>query len=72
MFWQPKEVDENPKPTHEWAEPYWDDHHFFSHYPQRAFSKLWDSLNVKRGFPWSGNWWVWVLEFRLLEGKRSG
>lgn len=70
--WQPKEVDENPKPTHEWAEPYWDDYYFFTHYPQRAYRRLWDSLNAKRGFPWESNSWVWVLEFRLLKGAADG
>ncbi len=29
-----------------------------------AFGKLWDSLNAKRGYPWSGNWWVWVISFK--------
>ena len=25
---------------------------------------LWDSLNAKRGAPWSSNPWVWVVEFK--------
>ncbi len=25
---------------------------------------LWDSINAERGFPWSSNPWVWVVEFR--------
>jgi hypothetical protein len=26
------------------------------------FSSLWDSINADRGYPWSRNNWVWVLE----------
>jgi hypothetical protein len=65
-FWKPAEVDENPKPTHEWAEPYWDDFYFWHHYPQRAFRSLWDSLNAKRA-PWASNPWVWVVSFKRVE-----
>ena len=32
--------------------------------PQEAFSKLWDSINTKRGYGWSVNPWVWVIEFK--------
>lgn len=28
------------------------------------FISIWDSINAKRGFPWSSNPWVWVIEFR--------
>jgi hypothetical protein len=28
------------------------------------FSALWDSINAKRGFSWSSNPWVWVIEFK--------
>ena len=27
------------------------------------FVPLWDSINAKRGFPWSSNSWVWVIDF---------
>ena len=30
------------------------------------FKTLWDSINKKRGHPWSSNCWVWVIEFRKL------
>jgi hypothetical protein len=33
------------------------------------FQNLWDSINAKRGFGWSVNPWVWVVEFKRLEGK---
>jgi len=37
---------------------------------QRAeFSKLWDSINAKRGFGWDVNPWVWVIEFKVVEVK---
>jgi hypothetical protein len=28
-----------------------------------GFRLLWDSLNAKRGYPWSANNWVWVYTF---------
>jgi len=31
------------------------------------FKDLWDTLNAKRGYPWSMNPWVWVLVFKLLK-----
>ena len=31
-----------------------------------AFVELWDSLNAKRGHPWSANDWVWVVSFNQL------
>ncbi|SHN86469.1 MULTISPECIES: hypothetical protein [Desulfitobacterium] len=31
-------------------------------YHRSAFAGLWDSLNVKRGFRWETNPWVWVYE----------
>lgn len=34
----------------------------------RVYEKLWDSLNAKRGFGWPANPWVWVVEFRLVDG----
>jgi len=33
------------------------------------FAWLWDSLNAKRGYPWDGNWWVWRMPYKKLEGK---
>lgn len=35
----------------------------------KRFKELWDSLNAKRGYGWETNPWVWVISFRLLEGK---
>ena len=34
--------------------------------PQRAFEVGWDALNAQRGFPWSSNPWVWVVQFQVL------
>lgn len=34
--------------------------------PQQAYSRLWDSLNAKRGHGWSTNPWVWAIAFRRL------
>ncbi|KKL77459.1 hypothetical protein LCGC14_2034700 [marine sediment metagenome] len=32
------------------------------------FHILWDSINAKRGYPWVDNPWVWVVEFKRVEG----
>jgi hypothetical protein len=33
------------------------------------FSKLWDSLNAKRGYPWESNPFVWVISFEKEEAR---
>lgn len=33
-----------------------------------AYRDLWDSLNAERGLSWAANPWVWVVEFRRMEG----
>jgi hypothetical protein len=34
--------------------------------PVIRFSALWDSINEARGFGWSTNPWVWVVEFKVI------
>jgi len=34
---------------------------------KHIFSKLWDSLNAKRGYSWEVNPWVWVISFKLIK-----
>jgi hypothetical protein len=34
--------------------------------PRERFWRLWDSINVKRGFGWNANPWVWVVEFKRV------
>ena len=36
-----------------------------------AFKCLWNSINEKRGYPWSSNPWVWVIEFKVLEPSHA-
>jgi hypothetical protein len=36
--------------------------------PTSAFRDLWDSINVDR-YPWESNPWVWVVNFKRVEGK---
>jgi hypothetical protein len=31
-----------------------------------AFSRLWDSINAKRGYSFDSNPWVWVIEFKRV------
>ena len=35
--------------------------------PAIAFERLWDTLNAKKGYQWSSNPWVWVVEFKVVE-----
>ncbi len=35
--------------------------------PWIEFSKLWNSLNAKRGYGWETNPWVWVISFKRLK-----
>lgn len=35
------------------------------------FAALWDSINAARGFGWEKNPWVWVIEFKRVEGAPS-
>lgn len=35
--------------------------------PQDAFEKLWDSINAKRGHPWSANDWVWAITYKRIK-----
>lgn len=37
-----------------------------------AFQKLWDSLNADRGFGWTKNPYVWVMEFRPIHNASEG
>lgn len=37
---------------------------------RQAFSNIWNSLNAKRA-PWDSNPWVWVIEFKKVEGDRA-
>ena len=40
---------------------------------KEVFAYTWDSLNAKRGYPWSDNPWVWVIEFeRLPQSPHEG
>jgi len=38
--------------------------------PIGEYAKLWDSINAKRGYSWDSNPWVWVIEFRRVEGEQ--
>ena len=35
-----------------------------------CFSELWDSIYQKQGHGWDASPWVWVIEFKRLEGYR--
>ena len=45
------------------------DQHFggASHDAVEVFSWLWDSINAKKGYPWSSNPWVWAIELKVIE-----
>lgn len=48
----------------EGAKP-WPDVGVGPHY-KSPFRNLWDSINAKRGYAWSDNPWVWVVEFEQV------
>jgi len=33
---------------------------------REAFQQLWNSIYLKRGYPWESNPWVWVIDFRMV------
>jgi len=35
------------------------------------YAVIWDEINLKRGYPWSSNPWVWVIDFSV-SGIRLG
>ncbi len=35
--------------------------------PRESFRTLWDSINAERGYGWTVNPWVWVVEFEVVE-----
>jgi hypothetical protein len=37
-------------------------------YGINRFKILWDSINVKRGYGWDENPWVWVIKFNKIKG----
>lgn len=59
-FWNPKELEGRP-----FEEKWWDDFHFWNHYPQMVFEKLWSSLYGADS--WESNQWVYRLGIRRVE-----
>lgn len=45
----------------------------YQYYPfahaSEAYSFLWDHINAKRGYPWDSNPFVWVIEFKRIDGE---
>ena len=35
-------------------------------YPSAAYGRLWDSINLKRGYGWGKNPWVWCISFKAV------
>lgn len=48
--------------------PGYDGHVMTNAERRRAFAGPWDAINAKRGAGWDANPWVWVIEFRRVEG----
>ena len=36
----------------------------------KYFKKLWDGINLKRGYGWDSNPFVWAISFKVLEGGK--
>jgi len=69
VYWTPKEMDNKP-----FEEKWWDDYHFWTRYPQIAFSRLWDSTVSKSDitkYGWEANPWVWVIEFKPISKEEA-
>jgi hypothetical protein len=39
---------------------------FIDKIAKNEFSKLWDSINAKRGYGWDINPWVWCISFKII------
>lgn len=59
-FWQPASLNEKP-----FEEKWWDDFHFWTHYPQIAFADWWKANEGEKS--WSENKWVWVYRFKQVK-----
>jgi hypothetical protein len=69
IYWTPNEMDNRP-----FEEKWWDDYHFWTHYPQVAFSRLWDSTVEKKDidrYGWSANPYVWVISFERISKEEA-
>lgn len=69
VYWTPNEMDNRP-----FEEKWWDDYHFWTHYPQVVFSRLWDSTVNKSDinkYGWEANPWVWVISFEQISKEEA-
>ncbi len=52
-----------------WIDPETMDNLIPGHYSHReGFYDVWNNPNAKKGNPWKANPWVWVPEFKVIEG----
>ena len=43
------------------------------HWPEENFSRYWDTIHAKKPeAQWDANPWVWVIEFKVAEGRLPG
>jgi hypothetical protein len=42
-----------------------------SEVPIEQYEDLWDSINLKRGFGWDSNPWVWAITFRRIDAAAT-
>ena len=69
VYWTPNDMDNRP-----FEEKWWDDYHFWTHYPQIAFSRLWDSTIEKYllcRYGWDANPYVWVISFERISKEEA-
>ena len=38
---------------------------------KEAFADGWDAINARRGFAWSSDVWVWVIEFKKIDSRAA-
>lgn len=58
-FWTPKELEGRP-----FEEKWWDDYHFWNHYPQMAYRRLWESIHGSGS--WDLNPYIWAISFKRI------
>jgi hypothetical protein len=48
-----------------------DDNCYYYSTPEESYSRLWNTLYTKRGFPWESNPYVWAIEFKRVEEENK-
>lgn len=61
-FWTPEELSGRP-----FEEKWWDDYHFWLHYPQIPYERFWNAHNTKPSHDWNANPWTFSADVERVE-----